>query len=287
MMTCHYCRATNSEDEHRCRRCGRRLSGPMSETMSESRGISVQGALATAPAPVPIRRQEPVEPPPAPRHPTQRLLFNMRDGGNVIPFESRMGAPVAPKPARTHTRRPAARRAPDTQQSLDFLPPAPQAARKLKTTVDAVIYCDAPVAAKMHRAVAAALDASMVLIAFGVFLLTFHLSGGDFLLDPASMTVFGLALGGVALFYHLVWIVARCDTPGRRWMHLRLSNFDGFPPDPMQRIVRFAGTCLSLAALGTGILWSVVDEESLGWHDHISKTFLTLRDQESNFVRQR
>lgn len=295
MITCHYCRATNSEDEHRCRRCGRRLSGSFSDTASEMSALSVHGALAAAPAPVTARyetQEQPAAAPapqsPARQTPAQRTLFHVRDSGKVIPFESLPGAAPAAKPApRTPARRQPVARPADTQQSLDFLPPAPQAARKLGTTVDAVIYCDAPVAAAMHRAVAAAIDASMVLIAFGVFLLAVHFGGVAFAADQATMVVFGAALGIIALFYHLIWILALSESPGRRWMELRLTNFDGFPPDPMQRVVRFAGTCLSLASLSAGLLWALVDEESLTWHDHMSKTFLTPREPASNFVRQR
>jgi len=32
---------------------------------------------------------------------------------------------------------------------------------------------------------------------------------------------------------------------------------------------------LSLCSLGLGLVWALVDEESLTWHDHISKTFPT------------
>lgn len=285
MITCHYCRATNTDDEHRCRRCGRRLEGAAGGTASEAHPIHVQGALAAAPAPV--RR------PPAPRRtptvegPAQHVLFNLREPRKVIPFESAAGVQPRPAAPRAGSRRAPTPRPPDTQQKLDFLPPAPPAARKLKTTVEAVIYCDAPVAAKMHRALAAALDASMVVIAFGVFLLSFHLLGGEIVLDTTGFAVLAGAFAAVAFFYHLLWLVGQCDSPGRRWMHLRLTNFDGFPPDATQRAARFVGACLSLASLGIGVLWAVMDEESLTWHDHISKTFLTVRDRPSNFVRQR
>lgn len=285
MKTCQYCRATNMDDEHRCQRCGRRLEGTAGGTASEANPIRVQGALATAPAPVrqfPAPERAPVE-----RGPAQRALFNVREPRKVIPFESAAGARSRAAAPRTAPRRAPTPRAPDTQQELDFLPPAPPAARKLKTTVEAVIYCDAPVAAKMHRALAAALDASMVLIAFGLFLVSFHWLGGEIVLDTTGISVLGGAFAAVAFFYHLLWLVARCDPPGRRWMALRLTNFDGFPPDASQRVARFVGACLSLASLGIGVLWAVVDEESLTWHDHISKTFLTVRDRPSNFVRQR
>jgi uncharacterized RDD family membrane protein YckC len=290
-MTCHYCRALNSDDEHRCRRCGRRLNGSPGDTHD---GMPlVHGALAAAPAPE--RRYDTAETTYAPEGPVQPPLFHTRPPQKVIPFESIVGARVeaAPRPAasraaeRRPVRRPAAPKAPDTQQSLDFLPPAPQTARKLKTTVEAVIYCDAPVATKMHRAVAAALDLSMILIGFGVFLLTFHLSGGEVTLDRTGLFTFSAALGFIAVFYGLLWTLAQSESPGKLWTHLRLTNFDGFAPDGTQRLVRLAAACLGVASLGAGVLWAVVDEESLTWHDHMSKTFLTLRGADSNFFRQR
>ncbi len=282
MITCPYCRTANTDDEHRCRRCGRRLSGPLSDTASHVAPIRVYGALAAAPTPA--RRSQTVERARSPEPPAQDVLFSLREPRKVIPFESAAGTLAK---AQTRAPRRSLPRPADTQQSLDFVQPALPPARKLKTTVDAVIYCDAPVAAKMHRALAASLDASMVLIAFGAFLLSFHLLGGECTLDATGLSVLGGAFATIAFFYHLIWLVAQCDTPGRRWMRLRLTNFDGFPPDAVQRVVRFAGTCLSLASLGIGVLWAVMDEESLTWHDHISKTFLTVRDRPSNFVRQR
>ena len=50
-------------------------------------------------------------------------------------------------------------------------------------------------------------------------------------------------------------------------------KLDGFTG----RIVRQFAGILSLASAGVGLLWALVDEESLTWHDHISKTFPTTR----------
>ena len=98
---------------------------------------------------------------------------------------------------------------------------------------------------------------------------------------------FGAAFVLIAAFYGVLWLLAFSDSPGEQWTHLRLTNFDGFPPDRAQRILRFAGTCLSLCTGGIGLLWALVDEESLTWHDHISKTFLTIEESDTNFIRQR
>ena len=41
------------------------------------------------------------------------------------------------------------------------------------------------------------------------------------------------------------------------------------------RLFRVGAAGLSVLAAGLGILWALVDEESLTWHDHISKTYPT------------
>jgi uncharacterized RDD family membrane protein YckC len=77
------------------------------------------------------------------------------------------------------------------------------------------------------------------------------------------------------LLYKVMWCLADGDSPGMRWTHQRLVNFDGQRPDREQRLRRVASASLSLMAAGLGIVWALVDEESLTWHDHISKTFPT------------
>jgi len=139
----------------------------------------------------------------------------------------------------------------------------------------------------MHRAVAAALDASMILIGFGIFLLVFHLSGGEFVWNRETVPMFGTALAVIGIFYGMLWILAGRETAGMRWTDLRLTNFDGFPPDRTQRVIRFAGTCLSFGAIGAGLVWALVDEETLTWQDHMSKTFPTLKETDTNFYRKR
>ena len=68
---------------------------------------------------------------------------------------------------------------------------------------------------------------------------------------------------------------------------LQLITFDGFPLDARSRALRFVSTWLSFCSGGVGLLWAVADEENLTWHDHISKTFPTIREVPGTFVRQR
>ncbi len=281
-MTCSYCGTRNGDGEHRCRRCGRRPGD-----------ILNVGALATKPRPVPdfegIEAPPPVRPANLGRA-VQRSLFADKSE-KVIPFESYApAAPVAPatvKP-RTAQRKPSVRRSrvSENQGSLDFLSPMPPAPRQLGTTVDAVIVCEAPVATPLHRAVAAAIDLSLVLIAYGLFLAAYFLCGGEFVGNRLNYMVFGASLVLIALTYGLFYAVAASETAGMRCAQLKLTTFDGFKPDGKQRLLRFLGSCMSICTL-LGLAWSLVDEESLGWQDHISGTFPTPREVDTLTFRRR
>lgn len=301
-MTCSYCGSRNSETEHRCRRCGRR---PGDTLNGEFTLHHTAGALATKarPAAVAAGVKTPVAIP-APldmARATQGSLFPERPPANVIPIESFAPPPVlrpattpkpAPRPRPATAATPAklaphrAARVAEGQAKLDFLPSAPPKPRTLTTTVEAVIYCEAPVASTTHRAVAAAIDWTLVLIAYGLFLLTFHLCGGEFAVTRNTLPVFGAAFLLVGFTYGIYWTVAGTETAGMRWTQLRLITFDGFPPEGHHRIMRFAGACLSRCT-GLGLLWSLADEESLAWQDHISRTFPTPYELESRIFQRR
>ena len=79
----------------------------------------------------------------------------------------------------------------------------------------------------------------------------------------------------VTAFYKLLFSMANGDTPGMRWARLTLVNFDGQRPTRAQRLRRLVSAFLSFFAAGLGLLWALVDEETLTWHDHISSTFPT------------
>jgi uncharacterized RDD family membrane protein YckC len=198
---------------------------------------------------------------------------------NVIPFESYV--PVEPRPkvqraegAPTKPRAPKRSRVPEEQGSLDFLAPAPLKPRTLSTTVEAMIFCDAPVAVWLHRAVAAAIDWSVVLIAYGIFLFAYHQMGGGFEFNKTTIGVFGAVLPLLGFVYGMMWACAGAESLGMQATGLKLVTFEGFPPDKRVRMIRVLGSALSLGIV-IGSMWSLVDEEGLGWQDHISRTFPT------------
>jgi uncharacterized RDD family membrane protein YckC len=178
----------------------------------------------------------------------------------------------------SHRTRPATPRVPrrglDSQQSLDFHGAAADGSAA-GTEIHAVIYCDAPVALPAHRMIAAAFDASMVLIAVGLFLGIFFLSGGMLMLSKQNAPFLISVAALLALFYRFLWVLGNGETPGMRFAGLRLVNFDGRLPDRDQRAFRQVSSLLSFLSAGLGLVWALVDEENLTWHDHISKTFPT------------
>ena len=285
-MICMYCGFRTVAGEIRCRRCGRKPD----DTRADGFALPTEGALAALPRPATQDRQAAASRNAADlSKAVQRALFQDRPADKVIPFEEYR--PTLPEPRRRRPadppkpRRPRSR-VPDAQGSLDFLPAAPDQPRTLGTTVEAVVICEAPVAAPLHRAIAAAFDWSMVLLGYGLFVFGFQLAGGHFLSGKTNLLLYGAALLLIAFTYGLLWTLAGTETAGMRWAGLRLITFEGFPPEPQQRVLRFLGSCLSLCTV-LGMLWSLADEESLTWQDHISGTFPTPLASESQVFCRR
>jgi uncharacterized RDD family membrane protein YckC len=240
--------------------------------------------LQYAAAPVSEPRMEAVQParPPEPgthRRPVtshvtyQPSLFSSRELPRVVPFETIAPGLVQHPPRKTQSSAPRQRhrKVIPGQQSLEFN----HAARSPKS-MDGVIYCDAPVAVPAHRAMAAAADASIIAIALALFFgIVLRVAGGTFVLSVKTAPLFLIMAAAVVVFYRVLWCLANGDSAGQRWARLRLVNFDGQRPTRTQRFYRLASGLLSLLAAGIGLLWSLVDEETLTWHDHISKTFPT------------
>jgi len=147
-----------------------------------------------------------------------------------------------------------------------------------------VIFCEFPVATPLHRAVAAVVDWLIVLAGYGLFLGLFHFAGGQFAFTKAALGMFGAMFLVIAFAYGFAFAIAGTETTGMRCGHLRLTTFDGFPPDRRQRMIRFIGACLTRST-GVGLLWCLADEEGLAWQDHISRTFPTPDEAESVIVR--
>lgn len=242
-------------------------------------------ASRTHRAPAPTPAPQPVYPPLGAREqqlgetsrPAYQPSLFPQQGLKIVPLPTMtpVRQPAGPKRGTARPAAPRGRRgSSDAQHSLDFSD-APLVDAGLDMQVQAVIYCDAPVALPMHRFIAAAVDASMVLIGLGLFLSVFLLAGGHIVFNKQVIPLFVGMVGVLWTVYHTLWCLANGDTPGMRFAGLRVVNFDGRMAGREQRGVRQAAFVLSFLSAGVGLLWALVDEENLTWHDHISKTFLT------------
>lgn len=290
-MTCRYCRAQNGDQEHRCQRCGRRLHVAGARPAPDTYPLATSSSLALEALPRSEHADQTPEPvaieAPRPRTQPRRGAYQpslFRDMQTVIAMPE---PPSSPRRASARASRQPAPRQSLNQSSLTKASPAPAFAGvqqslefmegvspwSSRTPVETAIFCDAPVASPVHRLIAASLDASMIIMAMGLFLLTFYLAGGEMSFDRQTIPLLVGIAAVFGLFYHFLFCIGNGDTPGMRWTQLRLLNFDGQKPHREQRTHRLLFSCLSLISAGLGIIWAVVDEERLTWHDHMSKTF--------------
>jgi hypothetical protein len=56
--------------------------------------------------------------------------------------------------------------------------------------------------------------------------------------------------------------------------HLALASFDSEPIGRRLRRARALAWMLSTFPLGLGLIWALLDEDTLCWHDRISRTYL-------------
>jgi len=282
-MNCRYCGFLNSEDEHRCTRCGRRLRDNFPPFQ---RGAAV-------PVPKPVTKGQTFQQVarfPRALLPVQQALFGPPQAltAKVISFDSiRPGSLQAPYPktqtprygaeCKSRARVPRKEHTGPHQSALDFLPPVDPPRRLKTSSVEATINCDAPVAPRSMRFMAVVLDSIIVGTAFAVLPIFLYLRTGSVPGDRMALLIYAAAFGLMFLFYKVLGCFGSRETLGPQWMGLQILHFDGRPPGRRQRLLRLAACCLSIPPAAAGLLWALADEERLTWHDHMSKTFTTLR----------
>lgn len=82
------------------------------------------------------------------------------------------------------------------------------------------------------------------------------------------------AFVALGILYELLFFTLAQATPGMRYAHIGLWTFANQRPTREQRWRRLAATALSVLPLGLGLVWSLVDEERMCWHDRLSQTYL-------------
>ncbi|MCX6597500.1 MAG: RDD family protein [Acidobacteria bacterium] len=285
-MNCRYCGAQNDTEESRCGRCGRRLDVAIARPAeSFVRGTADLGPRSASAVAVKMARvAQPLSSPQVSLFPTAPPK------ARVVPITGHPAgpdspeAPSAPKPARTARKITSV--APSAQQPLAFSAPGsfPAAGEFAKesgngrpaASQESEIFTQAPVATAAHRSLAMLVDAGLVAAGVGVMLALFVYG----VKTPVSLDR-TTAIGAVGLtvistiLYQSLLVIGNRDSVGLRFARLRLIDFDGRSPSRKKRLARMAASWLSSAPGALGIVWALLDEEHLTWHDHISKVFPT------------
>ena len=287
-MNCPHCNVSIHEDEHRCSNCGRRLGHSPGPLLASRSGAAVRSAAAYKLETIAATYAEPTPGPrleasnssavaSLPRHsgPLQSSLFSLKEVHKVMSID---GTTDIAEPRRRPRKPPQKSSYLPYQGVLEFVPANVPVPRTLPTSVEAVIYCDYPVATRMHRALAGLLDLALVVGCMLLFLGVLFFSCEELpwaTLDLGSMIAIGVATGLLGFLYEAYWIVAGIPSPGMEWAGLRLVHFDGQEPSPSDNCKRILGGIISVLAAFIGLAWAFVDEECLTWQDHISRTFPT------------
>ncbi len=125
------------------------------------------------------------------------------------------------------------------------------------------------------RRLAALIDTACLLFAYGGFLALFTSLGGQFTLSKLSAAVYGATFAIVYLQYFALFTIFGGTTPGMMLRHLQVVAFSGEPPTPRQMLLRSVGYVLSAGTFFLGFLWALWDEDTLTWHDRLSRTYLS------------
>jgi uncharacterized RDD family membrane protein YckC len=124
-----------------------------------------------------------------------------------------------------------------------------------------------------QRMLSTAVDGGLVFTATLVFATTFFLFTEAV---PTLRLVLPMLLVGPAFWcaYQYLFLVMAGATPGMFVAGLELTTFDDGFVDFRTRRWRATATVISCVSLGLGYLWSLVDEDSLTWHDRITRTMV-------------
>lgn len=123
------------------------------------------------------------------------------------------------------------------------------------------------------RMMAAIVDAALVLCAFMVFVLVFVACTIHPPTGKMAMVAAGLTLGGLAALYQWLFFTYAEGTPGMHYAKIALCTFEDENPDRKAMRHRVWATLLSVLPLGLGLLWALLDDDRLGWHDRMTRTY--------------
>lgn len=160
-------------------------------------------------------------------------------------------------------------------QQMDLLPSFAdiqlEAEPRFDHGLDEVIPRPAPL---NQRFISGLVDAGIVFIATGVFVLTFMEAAEEMPQSRMTLVCMLAAVGIFWLLFQYLFLIFRRATPGMSMFQLELCTFAGTDTSMFDRQRRALASALSGFSMGLGYAWALVDEDRIGWHDRISRTHL-------------
>jgi uncharacterized RDD family membrane protein YckC len=129
------------------------------------------------------------------------------------------------------------------------------------------------VASLEDRVFAGLVDTALTLSAFLLFALVFALCSTSLPHGRSAFIGAAATLFAMWLLYQLLFFTLTDATPGMHYAKIALCTFDDDNPRRNVLRARIAAQLLSALPLGLGFLWVLFDEDSLGWHDRITRTY--------------
>ncbi|WP_216841259.1 RDD family protein [Acidobacterium sp. S8] len=123
------------------------------------------------------------------------------------------------------------------------------------------------------RLMAGIVDASLVMASFLLFVLVFVACTAHPPTGKAALAGAAIALVGLGMLYEWLFFTYSDATPGMRYAKIALCTFEDENPTRKSLRSRVGALLLSALSLGLGFLWSFFDEDHLGWHDRMTRTY--------------
>ncbi len=123
------------------------------------------------------------------------------------------------------------------------------------------------------RSMALLLDAGLVLAALVVFTGIFAKVAGQ--VPGGWLGLAALAVAAILLHvgYGLLFFTFGDQTPGMRYARIGFCTFADENPSRAALRKRVLTQLLAMVPFGMGLLWALLDEDSLGWHDRLSRMY--------------
>ena len=135
------------------------------------------------------------------------------------------------------------------------------------------------VAPLSQRVMAAAVDlcavlaACMIFVAGVVLIADRFVPGGLHLPLPQAAMAAAVTVTLLGFAYQYLFFLFADATPGMRYARVGLCTFADDNPTRSAMRRRVAALALAVAPFGLGLLWALMDEDRLGWHDRISRMY--------------